>query len=667
MIKIPAENNLYRVQSESDLVPNISSVYNMNFDETGYIKLSPPMITVVNNDDYAGFRNIGDVFNYNNEEYKVITDDLIYDFNLNDVTTALDASAPDGDDDCRVAGYNTDSFLLGTGGSIWEYDDPTWTERNTQGITFLTEFPSRVTWVGVINGNDVNQYATAELDDAPVSTTSTGPDLELPQQFSITGLAYSNYQIGIATRHKSNLNAAMFFVWDGTSTDASIGVPVDAPEILDVVAYKSSWVVLTSKGQLLHFIGAGWEELGILAPYYQDATWIDTTNNPDHGRLLAVDGDRIYVNIGSKVDGDRYDTGILDRFPSGIWCFDPKIGLYHRHGLASSKIIVDSPSLVDDVYTASVTTNLVAGDIVIDKSDPHKQYFAIPLTATTFSLATSYANATADTPVTTTEAGSGSKEWVDRFDWSQLNYPNEFGFVKQFDNAFASTDGRVALFAGMDAPQTTVASNVESMTVPCINFTNIGAIEYYKMKSSQKTEMWKEIIVKYKPLTEADKIRIKYKVKDSFKQKSIGEAYDKTPDRFITWVDSTSFTFNEAYFDGSNLEVGDEVTFQSGTGAGSSAHIVSTSLSVNTWTVVVDEEIRGAVASNTSTCSFDTYQLLGTINATQSEFDGGTSTFRLDKNSKWLQVKLEVIGHDIAIEELIVNNLNNEPVDARTE
>jgi len=382
---------------------------------------------------------------------------------------------------------------------------------------------------------------------------------------------------------------------------------------------------------------------------------------------MEVDGDRIYLNIGSQTDGGQDDTGILERFPSGVWCYDPKIGLYHRHGVASSRLTEDSPTLATDVYTASITTQLVAGDVVIDQSDYKTKYYAIPLTATTFSLADSYDNAVADTPVTTTAAGTGTKEWVTRFDWTQLSYNNYVGFVKKFDNAIASSTGRVAFFAAARPQQETTSSIKESLMCLCKNYTNIGMIEYYKMKSSQKEEMWKDLTIKYKPLTDGDEIRVKYKVKDSFKRKAIGTADDATPSDFITWVDSTSFTFEDADYDGSVLSAGDEVTFQSGAGAGSTAHIVSTDLDTGVWTIVVDENIRGGVVSNTSTVSFDTYQLLGTITKDHDTADDGLSTFRLDKNSKWLQVKLELRGNEIAIEELIVNNLNHLPTDKRTE
>jgi len=663
MIKIPQDNNIYRVNPKSDLVPNISSVHNMIFDETGYIKLSPPMLTIANEDDFAAFNEIGDMFNYANDEFKIITGGSIYDYDLSQMTLALDASAPSGDEKCRVAGFNATEFIMGTANDVWEYDDPTWTQRNSQAPDFFTEFPSRSTWVGAVNGNDVNQYARAELDDSPLSTTSTGPDLELPLQFQITGLAYSNYQIGVATKHENYLNSATFFVWDGRTTSASIGVPVDAPEILEVVAYQNSWAVLTSRGELLHFNGGGWDKLGAFPPYFLNETWIDVTGSNARGRIMVVDGERIYLNIGSATDGGQEDTGILRRFPSGIWCYEPAVGLYHRHGLASSRLIEDSPTLLGDVYTATITTDLVAGDVVIDQTTAqlNKKYYAIPLTATTFSLADSYDNAVADTPVTTTAAGTGSKEWVKRFDWTQLNYDSYSVFVKKFDNSIASATGREAFFAGARPQQQTTASIKDSMMCLCNNYTNIGNIEYYKIKSNVKEDIWKSITVKYKTLTDGDEIRVKYKIKDSFKKTSIGSADDATPSEFITWVDSTSFTFEDTDYDGSFLSVGDEVTFESGAGAGSTAHIVSTALATGIWTIVIDEEIRGGVVSNTSTVSFDTYQLLRTINKETVPERYNVKTIPLGKSSKWLQVKLELRGNNIAIEELMIDNQSDNP------
>jgi len=69
------------------------------------------------------------------------------------------------------------------------------------------------------------------------------------------------------------------------------------------------------------------------------------------------------------------------------------------------------------------------------------------------------------------------------------------------------------------------------------------------------SSLWASIGLKYRTLTEGNKIIIKYKLKDLPGQLSIGEAGDSSPDTgYITWTNSNTFTFTNSMMDGSYLE-----------------------------------------------------------------------------------------------------------------
>lgn len=655
MIKVPLENGIYKVNNGPEFDLNIAYTKNCNFDEKGIIKLSPALYNILNDTDTAAFSHTVDAVNTATGDFTFFTDSNVYEFDIDDLTSTEDPSNPSLNTSLRVASYGTKKWLIGTSLDIYEYSYlGAWVQRNSDATGFLEQFPSRSTWVGELSG-DVHQYSTANLDDSPLSTTSTGPTLSMPLGYNITGLAYSNYRIGIATENASGEDA-LFLTWDGASTTANTGVFVKAPVLLDVVAYKGSWVVLSSKGQLLFFNGSGFDELGNLPSYYANALWIEPLTSRQYGRLLQVIGDRIFVNIGSQLTNDKWDSGILRGFYSGIWCYDPKVGLYHRYSLASSKLKNESCTSVSNVFTSGSSHYLLTGDPVMEGD---VKYYAIKVDSTTFKLATTYANAIANTNATFSDASWGL-QWILRTDWGQINYYNNVvGLFKHFNDAGSITDGKMPIFAEA-LIQTKALTSDHTLCVAHSLMDNIGSIVYNKSKSREIQDLFSSIIVKHKPLIGGDKIVIKYKIKEMEGQESIGEADDASPDtRYITWTNATTFTFTTSMMDGSNLEVGDEVEFQSGAGAGQTAHIVSATLVSTTWTIIVDEDVRGGESGNKSTVRFDRFKKLDTITSSNSL---GIYTKQMSKIGKWIQIKLELRGVDVTIEEMIINNKTHAPV-----
>lgn len=651
MIKVPL-NSEFKVQNGPETKPNIAYTKNVDFDQEGYIKLSPPMPTLTDDTATAAFGHFVDIFNYDFNSYKAITDDGIFDIELDDLTVTLDAAAPSGETESRVAGFQSTTWIMNAGGDIWATDGTTWTKRNDDTVDFFESFVSRNTWAGAVSGG-VQQYAIANLDDSPLSTTSTGPDLVIPSFLTPTGQAYSNYRLGIATANRQQGNA-FFFTWDGTSASAGQGVPVDAPAIIDVCSYQNSWALLTSRGQLLYFNGGGFDVLANLPVYYFSESWLDTLGSDQFGKILNSDSDIIYINIGSRLEGNSDDSGILNGFYSGVLCYDPAVGLYHRYGLSHSHIMKQTLTPTANVYTSTGNHYLLTGDIVV--FDGIVKY-AIKVDATNFKVASTYDAAIAGT--NDTVSGADTINWIARTDWCQAeSYNNLFGCVKKIDNSYTTAQGWIPTFAGGGLSQKDMTFD-STINILAPIFENVGTICYYKMMSSQIEDLYQSVIVKYKSLSDGDKIVVKYKLADGYKQIAVGEAGDSTPDVYITWTDANTFTTTK---DLTQVEVGDEVEFFAGAGGGSTAHISSLSEAAGTWTVNLDEDIRGGESGNKSTCRFDSFKKLGVITKDTVNQAPGQALLRLNKTSKAIQVKLELRGRDITIEELIVNNQTQKDV-----
>ena len=99
----------------------------------------------------------------------------------------------------------------------------------------------------------------------------------------------------------------------------------------------------------------------------------------------------------------------------------------------------------------------------------------------------------------------------------------------------------------------------------------------------------------------------------------------------------------------------------SGAGAGMSAHIVTATNNAGTWTVVLDESMRCA-SGNKSTVLFDSFKKLGVITKDTTGNPLNQVTLPLGQNSKWIQVKLELRGNNVVVEELIIDNKVQLPI-----
>lgn len=647
-MRIPGQDNKFFVSNGSDLIPNIQFTKNVDLDKYGYIKLSAPFPSILNSKVNTDYDILGDIIYLGDYEYVLSTDNKILHLDLDTLGFSANASYPRGDVRSRFVGWQNGDWYYGRS-DLYAFDGTAFTSVNGDGVDYIETFPSRNTLVGEWADGKFYQYAS--------NFSRTGPNLIIPDNFYCTGISYSNYRLGISTADDA-IRQAFFFAWDGTNTSAQVGVPVNAPWILDSAAYKDSWVVVTSKGQILYFNGSGFDTLANLAPYYTPDNWIDvsTAHYHAHGRTIYVDGDVIYHNVGSNMSASRDDTGILPGFWSGIYCYDQDVGLYHRYGLSGSFLRREALTPTAGVFTATSAHYLESGDKVI--ADGGTKYYAIKIDGTTFKLANTYDLAIAGTADSSIVSGAKTLFWIARTDWSQTGYySGNVGAVIKFDNAMTAANGYVPFFAGAYMSNVSLSAALNSLNVAAPKFDNIGSVTYYKIKSQTKEDIVKAVTVKTSKLKDSDKIIVKYKGKEPYTAMAIGEADDMTPDRFITWTNDTTFTFPSTYLDASSVSAGDEVELVAGAGAGSTAHISTITLATGTYTVVLDEAIRGVAAGNKSTCVFDCFKKAAVITKDTQTNTPNTYTTRLFSNiSKTFQLKLEIRGNDVVIEDVDIDN-----------
>jgi hypothetical protein len=279
-----------------------------------------------------------------------------------------------------------------------------------------------------------------------------------------------------------------------------------------------------------------------------------------------------------------------------------------------------------------------------------KLYYAINASTTTLKLASTRTEANAGTAVDITSAGSGTHYLFfypnSDFGQSLIEAPGSVAVMEVPPDLPAL--GGSAIYVGECAAKS-VATTVRQVCALVEGPENRGHVTTAKIFSSNVTDTFNAAWLKVSGLTkDIDKVVVKYRVEDA-NPAAYPVRFNTTSD-CGTWASSTSFTVPNSLRDLSYVQDGDEVEFIQGAGSGYLAHVVSRELSGGTWTVTIDESIENIAASDTCRFVFTNFKKAGVMTSA----DGGWKRFAIDRKGKFLQLKVELRGYDVAIEQLEV-------------
>jgi len=166
------------------------------------------------------------------------------------------------------------------------------------------------------------------------------------------------------------------------------------------------------------------------------------------------------------------------------------------------------------------------------------------------------------------------------------------------------------------------------------------------------------VTVKYNNVTDTqDKIIVKYRteIKPNFPVIN----YGIDPSENILWADTTSFTTTNDWAEiKADFDLGKkyEIEILRYTGAGMLAHITDITEAAGTYTVTIDETVRGVSNGDIAHIAVNNWQKLPEIDKDTAP-ESNMKVVRLPAvNSKWIQLKLELRGEQVQIEELVLNN-----------
>lgn len=248
--------------------------------------------------------------------------------------------------------FNEDSTAIAYKGKIFYFsgylwslsnaDDTSFTSENTSGgNSFSIVFNDRVYYLASASAIEINSF-----EDSTAPATSGSYTFTLPDSYSeIVGLEKTNELIWIPTSSDEGKNAVVY-TWDGVTEDVYTAV-YEIPEanIMAIKVKDNIPYVVTGSGKLMAFNGSYFEEVArfpfqniTLAGNSQDYLGVEDAVNGENGKWIhnngvdIIDGKLHFLINSITIDGDTF-FGDYPRL-SGIWCYDPEIGLYHKYALS---------------------------------------------------------------------------------------------------------------------------------------------------------------------------------------------------------------------------------------------------------------------------------------------------------------------------------------------
>jgi len=677
MIKLPVNTN-WTQPNNSDRLGSLAYTKNINLDEQGYIKLSPRAISLF--DSSGNVTNISDEdFNYlsaiGRSDYgtmNLVTADEPFNLTINSNTKDIAEDTATDNPNCDATSHGIwwqNCWYVSTNTTISYKDiNGDWTADAIGSLTsgkrhYMAVFDDSS--LLVTDGNTVKKYNTSH------ALTVT---LTLPADYEAIALAYNGGKVGIITRLGSDTSGenknCKFFPWDGSTTSAS-GYDLGAYTSVSIIPYKSSFATLTSEGQILGWNGGGFTELASFPFFYKDKRWGNLLNYLTYGNPMIVDGDVIYLNVGFTLDG----TGKKQEYPlvgnpSGIWCYDPKVGLYHRWSPSISKAYFHTITSANVNLTTNTFTTLspippagspirltsgTVGGLILGET-----YYIIYINSTKFKIALTKDDAINGVAIDITSASDNNYFWT----YDLIDYGSSYSTISGALSLWGySTLYSKDLIFGSYQQNTSLAGvrNLCSI-VPFLENRGYGVTT--KIFTNSVSDNIQKLYIKHRPLDTDDAIVVKFKNRDIFNIPTYAPNAI-TNDEFI-WTNSTSgYTSTDLSEVKTSFDNGHDMEFEilSGAGAGQMVKITSITYLSGIYTLGFEDTIIGASVGLKSNFVVENWKVLDLVTySTQTENGVFEIPIGLENgDSKWYQFKIELRGYETTIEELLIINQTQKP------
>lgn len=669
-MRIPADGQWKSAQT-GDLFGHIIGSKNLDFNRDGYLALARKAMVLYSAEENAALHTVIALAADNTFLY-IITESGVFQMNLTDPALTLTqltlTNAPDTGFQSDACFYN--GLLTVSGAStVKTYAAGAWTTR-ISGIDNTAPHPLCVSehqnYLAVGNGKFMPLY------DNSYSNITT---LVVDPQYIFTCIRWRQNSLFGGTRNIQG-GEAKVFIWNGSGAAAQQGYGVGADWVYSMCPYTSTVAIMTSLGQLMQYNGGGFSELANLPVYYTPYSWssdaaIFNLLGRVASRGMQASGSRILINLDGALrqSAQEYPGKYLPTQPSGLWAYEPAVGLYHKAGYNFKTELSLSPTEIDSGFLVFATPHqALTGDAVLCSGNSAlvgtvggQIYYAIVGGPNALKLAISPNEAFAGNAITV----SGTPAAGDTFDFDRyegmgsglINNPGALLVIaSRHPNLFYGAE----VFFGGEAFKQDMSANAVLMSLGLGR--NRGYCITAKIPSTQIKDTFQKIISYFDPFwLDTDEMIIKYRTLEMF-----GFPTPLSTGTLPSWTSTTTFTVNPQKKDVQQLSVGDEIEIVEGSASGYLAHITAIDTSNPVlYTFTIDEALpvsngdmfdfvgmnwkKWKIIANSTT-------LGGDVSKNNTK---GFADMSLDKSSNWVQMKIELRGFGRYIRAMdVVNPVN---------
>jgi len=671
MIKIPSdETRKFKVSTDGDSSGQIVSVRNMNFEKKGLARIAKRVIGLMTSDEDADFdRPVA--FAAYNREYVVVTPDDVWNFDPTSVSGAITNLTPGSGSDYPNPTLGSDAVVFneevvvssgtklntyaGGGGSGWnEESGPSLSSANPHPMCVIE---NRLQ-LAVGDGNVVKYY-----DD----TYTLQETLVLPDEYVVVWIRWRQNLVYIGTRNTAGRNAKMF-ITDGASTSAQAAYDVGSDWTFAGCEYGSSVAIVNSIGQILKFNGGGFSSLDGSDPtngphfpvYYSPYQWRQSTALVGSvcQRGMVAEGGILHIMVDASLDISQYepDGQFLNDMPSGLWDYDPQVGLYPRAGCATAKYFDTSPTSVSDsTFAYEDGHRIETGDPVFTQNVGSltgltlgRTYFAFKVSETEFKLALTPADAINEHVLEIGGTMGAAKLAFPNFDTGSAVHDVSAGAVQVMSpRATFSFYGSVVLYgADVMGPDGQDISVLMSLGLG----RNIGSMTTARILSSEMLDTQQKLYVKFRDFDmPLDRITVKYRT-----SRRLGlptpSAWDTTGR--AVWTGIRAFLVDPLLKAFRQVQAGDEIEVISGAAAGQVSHVADVAAFGDEILITLEDDMEGALIAEMSDVVADNWTECPAITIDTETVSRGFAEIQIGELSGIVELKIEVRGTKVAIEQI---------------
>lgn len=348
MFRFPEKNKKFTVDNASFSRGNIYSTFNIMFDaDIGKIKLNPPITKTYSSTDNVDFTTPfamviapADANNYGNVSnlYILTTDDNGFGGvwkTLGGLAKLSIANTPslatdDTSDMCLYLGAQTSEKLYVSDSDGLHWCKPT---ESMTSWSLLTTAQYKNNFI-LVPFTDTNRlymipstgdaiYSVAETSDGVYSLATSGAYTQVGGLSGLSCARASSRRIWYASSNQYT-GKAKVYEWDGVNTNPLNIFILDTPTVQSITILNDLPVLIDGRGRFWFYDGYNFKlKDGVNMPARED-DFNETCLVHRNG--MISDKGKIYSLISNL---ELTSPNSTERALSGVWCYDPNIGLYH--------------------------------------------------------------------------------------------------------------------------------------------------------------------------------------------------------------------------------------------------------------------------------------------------------------------------------------------------